>query len=144
MSLAARGRTLALAVVLVPLVLAGCNGAETTRLERERVAKKIDALRNADDADLAARRKLLAELENDETKDPLGAAARDACVSPYRDLLESLAQSEEVEAQMKLGERLDPIDMKRKLDAASKLIGRSEQDMPKCDKAATDLKTAKP
>jgi len=122
----------------------GCNGAEKLRAERDRVAKKVDALRGADAASLDARRKLLGELENDETKDALGVAARDACVSAYRALIESLAQSEEVEAAMKQGERLDPIDLKRKLDAATKLIERSEQDMPKCDKAATDLRTAKP
>jgi hypothetical protein len=130
--------------VVVALISSGCGGAEKTRAERERVAKKIDALRNADDTSLETRRKLLRDLEDDATKDALGVAARDACVSAYKALLESLTQSEEVEATMKLGERLDPIDMKRKLDAASKLIERSEQDMPKCDKAATDLKTAKP
>lgn len=136
-------RALVVLLASSSLLVAGCNGAEKTRFERERVSKKIDALRNSDDADLTVRRKLLADLENDETKDPLAVAARAACVSPYRDLFESLAQSEEVEAQMKLGERLDPVDMKRKLDTASKLIGQSEQDMPKCDKAATELKTAK-
>ncbi len=141
-------RQLATAIVVIvaavsPL-LAGCNGDEKARAERERVGKKIDVLRSANDASVDARRKLLADLENDDTKDPQGIVARDACASAYRALLESLTQSEEVEAAMMRGERLDPIDLKRKLDIASKLIGRSEQDMPRCDKAATALRIAKP
>jgi len=127
-----------------PTLLAGCNGAETIRAERDRVARKVEALRAAERVDLDVRRKLLVELEKDETKDPLGIAARDTCASAYRALIESLTQSEEVEAAMKTGERIDPIDMKRKLDAATKLIGRSKEDMPKCDKAASDLRTLKP
>lgn len=137
-------RPVAAALLVAVSLLAACNGADKVRAERERVGKKIDTLRGADDTDLSVRRKLLADLESDATKDPLGIAARDICASAYRALLESLAQSEEVEASMKLGERIDPIDMKRKLDAASKLIGQSEEDMPKCDKAATDLRTQKP
>ena len=131
-------------LLLAPSLLAGCNGAEKVRAERDRVSRKVEALRSAEDVDLDVRRKLLAELEKDATKDPLGMAARDTCASAYRALIESLTQSEEVEAAMKTGQRIDPFDMKRKLDAADKLIGRSEEDMPKCDKAASDLRTVKP
>lgn len=131
-----------LALVAIALT-AGCGEAEKLRKERDAVVAKIDALRDSDKASLDVRRKLLKELEGVESKSPDCVAAREACASAYRSLIESKAQSEEATNAMSSGERVDPVDMSKKLETAGKLLERSEEDMPKCDQALTKLRTAK-
>ena len=121
------------------LLLSGCGPSEEA-LEAARVARAIDAVRDAPNDPVENRKQLLQKLEAEPAKGALAIAAREACVKAYRPFVEG--QELEAHVRTKLSgppEELDPSVLAALAGAEAKL-GEAKAAMPECDRALHELK----
>lgn len=115
--------------------VAGCGPSEE-KLEKERVLRAIDVLRDAPSEPASAREALVADLEKMPVKGEAPARARDACARAYRLLIEGKALQKRVEEQLKPPAGGAPsgatLDTLRDLAEAESKIGESKARMEDC------------
>lgn len=136
------GRALGALALLAASAGPACTGQDER--EARLVLQRIDALRDATDAPPSRRRELLQELRTSRAGMTLAAEARDACVAAYSDLLDAADREEAARRAMASGAPADPLALVKALDDAEVLLDRSRENMPRCDRAATDLRAARP
>jgi hypothetical protein len=121
------------------LALAAC-GPSPEAVERERILRAADALRDAPGPVASApRRRLLEELERQPASAPSAARARDACASAYRHLFDGDDITLEIQRAVDRGEAERP-DLPRKLQEAEAALAQARAQMPGCEQALADLR----
>lgn len=118
--------------------LSGCGPSEE-QLERARVLRAIDVLREAPSEPASAREALLADLEKMQVKGEAAARARDACARAYRLLIEGKALQVRVEEQLKTPSGAT-VDTLRDLAQAESKIDESKARMQDCTSDAAALR----
>ncbi|TKD04538.1 hypothetical protein [Polyangium fumosum] len=126
---------------LLALGLASALGCTSAGAEQERaLLAAIEALRDAPAEDLAGRKNLLSALETKPAPSPEAQRARDNCVEAYRLLGEGKEGTEAVKRALG-GAGPVPKTLLADLAAAEEKIRKSsEEAMPACEKAATELR----
>lgn len=120
------------------LLLAAC-GPSPEAVERDRVARSIDALRDAPSDALEQRRKLLEDLERQPTSFPPAERAKRDCAAAYRLLLDGTALEKKVEAALHKDEPPTAAVARDLIDAEAK-IRKSAALMPDCQGSLAELR----
>lgn len=126
------------ALAALALMAAAC-GPTGDDVERDRVVRAIDALRDAPGGGIEARRLLLADLEHQPAAAPPAALARDACVAAYRPMLDADQASREIQRAVEAGEADRP-DLPARLADAEAKVTEAKRLMPACERALAELR----
>jgi hypothetical protein len=103
------------------------------------VLHALDALRDAPGDALAARRKLLADLETTPATAPSAVRARDACAAAYRLLLDGTELERGLQAEL-AGDGGAAASLVPRLLEAERKIKQSGTLMPDCEQASAELR----
>jgi hypothetical protein len=132
-------RGLRAAVAAILLVAGAACGPSAEDVERDRVLRAIDALRDAPAQATEARRMLLDELERQPAVAAPAVLARDTCASAYRHMLDADATSRDIQRAVEAGEADRP-DLPRKLAEAEANVAQAKLLMPACERALVELR----
>jgi hypothetical protein len=126
------------AALVVAVAVAGC-GPSGEDVERDRVLRAIDALRDASAQASEARRLLLEELEHQPAVGAKAVRARDTCASAYRHMLDADATTLDIRRAIEAGEAERP-DLPQKLADAEANLTQAKELMPACERALVELR----
>jgi hypothetical protein len=120
------------------LAAAAC-GPSAEDVERDRIVRAVDALRDAPGGAVEARRRLLDELERQPAAAHPAALARDTCASAYRHMLDADAATLDIQRTIEAGEAARP-DLPSRLAEAEANVAQAKELMPPCERALADLR----
>jgi hypothetical protein len=129
----------ALALIASVTLGAAACGPSAEEVERDRILRAVDALREAPAGAVEARRLLLDELERQPAEASKALLARDTCASAYRHMLDADAVTLDIQRVVEAGEAQRP-DLPRRLDEAEANVAQAKLLMPACEAALAALR----
>ena len=128
-----------LALASAVAILSAC-GPSAEALEAARLLHAIDALRDVPNDPVTARKALLDQLDAEPASGKLAAAARSACITAYRPMVEG----QMLEARVRARHRAAPEDIQPDLlvdlATAEAKLKESKAAMPECERTKAELR----